>query len=80
MSANLFLHFKNQVFLHFEKTATSLNWPAEVWTLLLQSALIGKAQEAYFALSVNQSSVVRGAILNAYELVSEAYHQKFRAT
>jgi len=73
----------DKYFLHFEKVAASLNWPEEVWTLLLQSTLVGKAREAYSALSVDQSSVystVKSAILKAYELVPEAYRQKFRAT
>jgi len=68
-------------FLHFEKVASSLEWPREVWTLLLQSTLIGKAREMYSALSVDQSSnyeAVKGAILKAYELVPEAYRQQFR--
>ena len=52
--------------------------PKGVWTLLLQSTLIGKAREVYSAFSVNQSSdyeVVKGAILKGYDLVPEAYHQ-----
>ena len=32
----------DKYFVHFEKIATSLEWPKEVWTLLLQSVLIGK--------------------------------------
>ena len=70
----------DKYFLHFEKVASSLEWPKEVWTLPPQSTLIGKAHEVYYALSVDQSSdyeVVKGAILKAYELVSEAYHQQF---
>jgi len=70
----------DKYFLHFEKVASSLEWPKEVWTLLLQSTLIGKAREVYSALSVDQSSnyeVVKGAILKAYELVPEAYCQQF---
>ena len=47
----------DKYFLHFEKIATSLHWPAEVWTFLLQSTLVGKAREVYSALSVDQSSV-----------------------
>ena len=71
----------NKYFLHlsFEKITSSLEWPKEVWTLLLQSALLG---EVYSALSVDQSSdynVVKTAIiLKAYELVPEAYQQQFR--
>ena len=71
----------DKYFLHFEKVASSLSWSKEVWTLLLQSALLGKACEAYSALSVNQSSeydTVKSAVLTAYELVPEAYRQKFR--
>ena len=71
----------DKYFLHFEKVASSLAWPKGVWTLLLQSALLGKAREAYSALSVDQSSeyeTVKTAVLRAYELVPEAYRQKFR--
>ena len=47
-------------FAHFEKVADSLNWPKESWVLLLQSVLqsvlVGKAQEIYGSLSVELSS------------------------
>ncbi|XP_041947558.1 uncharacterized protein LOC121708759 isoform X4 [Alosa sapidissima] len=68
-------------FTHFERVAITLKWPAEVWTLLLQTVLTGKAQSVYSALTVQQSSsydTVKAAILNAYELVPEAYRQRFR--
>ena len=69
-------------FAHFEKVADSLNWPKDSWVLLLQSFLVGKAQEIYGSLLVEQSSnyehVKEEAILKAYELVPEAYRQKFR--
>ena len=71
----------DKYFAHFEKVADSLNWPKESWMLLLQSVLVGKAQEIYGSLSVEQSSNyehVKEAILKAYELVPEAYRQKFR--
>ena len=71
----------DKYFAHFEKVADSLNWPKESWVLLLQSVLVGKAQEIYGSLSVEQSSNyehVNEAILKAYELVPEAYRQKFR--
>ena len=64
-----------------EKAAREENWPKESWVLLLQSVLVGKAQEIYGSLSVEQSSNyehVKEAILKAYELVPEAYRQKFR--
>ena len=71
----------DKYFAHFEKVADSLNWPKESWVLLLQSVLVGKAQEIYGSLSVEQNSNyehVKEAILKAYELVPEAYRQKFR--
>ena len=81
----LFLHFKkkevDKYFLHFEKIAENLNWPKEHWTLLLQSVLIGKAREIYIQLGVEQShhyETVKELILKCYELVPEAYRQKFR--
>ena len=71
----------DQYFLHFEKIATNLNWPKDNWSMLLQSVLIGKAREVYTQLSVQQSAnyeIVKELILKAYELVPEAYRQKFR--
>ena len=71
----------DKYFAHFEKVADSLNWPKESWVLLFQSVLVGKAQEIYGSLSVEQSSNyehVKEAILKTYELVPEAYRQKFR--
>ena len=71
----------DKYFQHFEKIAKNLHWPENVWSTLLQSALKGKAQETFAALSVDDSSdydVVKSAIQKAYELVPEAYRQKFR--
>ena len=73
----------DKYFLHFEKIAANLKWPKTVWTLLLQSVLIGRAREIFSAMSIEQSQdydVVKQAILKAYELVPEAYRQKFRNT
>lgn len=67
--------------LQFEKVASNLGWPVDAWPTLLQTALKGKAQEAYAALSIEDSAdyeTVKAAILKAYELVPEAYRQKFR--
>ena len=69
-------------FPQFEKVADNLKWPRSVWSILLQSVLVGKAAEVYSALSVADSSdydKVKTAILKAYELVPEAYRQKFRS-
>ena len=71
----------DKYFLHFEKVAENLNWPKEHWTLILQSVLIGKAREIYTQLGVEQShhyETVKELILKGYELVPEAYRQKFR--
>ena len=71
----------DKYFLHFEKVAENLKWPREHWTLLLQSVVIGKARDIYTQLSLEQSSdydKVKELILKAYELVPEAYRQKFR--
>ena len=71
----------DKYFLHFEKVAENLKWPKEHWTLLLQSVIIGNAREIYTQLTVQQSSsydTVKELILKAYELVPEAYRQKFR--
>ena len=71
----------DKYFPHFEKVAENLKWPKEHWTLLLQSVIIGKARESYTQLTVQQSSsydTVKELILKAYELVPEAYRQKFR--
>lgn len=65
----------------FERIATALQWPPEVWVLLLQCKLYGKAQEAIAVLPADESlqyESVKAAILHAYELVPEAYRQKFR--
>ena len=71
----------DQYFLHFEKIATNCQWPKDSWTMLLQSVLVGKAREIYSQLSIELSAnydTVKELILNGYELVPEAYRQKFR--
>ena len=71
----------DKYFQQFEKLAIRLKWPTDYWTTLLQSVLKGKAQEVFSKLTVEQSSDyqhVKKCILNAYELVPEAYRQKFR--
>uniref|UniRef100_UPI00358F918B uncharacterized protein n=1 Tax=Myxine glutinosa TaxID=7769 RepID=UPI00358F918B len=68
-------------FSHFEKVAQLLQWPEESWTMLVQSVLVGKAQDIYSALPIDQCAdyeMVKKNVLKAYELVPEAYRQKFR--
>ena len=71
----------DKYFLHFEKVAKNCGWPKEHWTMLLQSVLIGKAREIFSQISVEGSGdydTVRELILKGYQLVPEAYRQKFR--
>ncbi len=66
----------------FERIASALNWSREVWPLLLQCKLTGKAQEVCATLSLEDSlkyDTVKASILYAYELVPEAYRQQFRS-
>ncbi|KAJ8023401.1 hypothetical protein HOLleu_35837 [Holothuria leucospilota] len=71
-------------FNHFEKLGEQLKWPRDKWSILIQSNFTGKAQEVYSALSIEDSmdydkvNKVKKAILQAYELVPEAYPPKFR--
>lgn len=58
-----------------------MKWPEEVWPILLQCQLSGKAQKGVSTLSLQdavQYDKIKGAVLRAYELVPEAYRQKFR--
>lgn len=64
-----------------KKIAENLKWPQKVSSTMIQSVLIGKAAKVYSALGVAESSDyehVKSVILRAYEVVPEAYRQKFR--
>ncbi len=68
-------------FLMFEKVAESIKWPRDMYCLFLQSVLTLKAKDICCALSTAQCAkygLVKERILQAYELVPEAYPQKFR--
>jgi len=65
----------------FESIADERGWPESDRTVMLQSVLVVKAQEAYTALSVEERKnydSVKSAVLKAFELVPEAYRQRFR--
>ena len=65
----------------FERVADARGWPGADRTVMLQCVLTGKAQEAYSALSVTDSvnyKSVKEAVLKVYEMVPEAYRQRFR--
>ena len=71
----------DKYFQHFEKIASNLEWPIEAWPALLQTVLKGKAPETYASLSITDSAnydTVKMAILRSYEMVPEAYRQRFR--
>ncbi|KAL3967153.1 FMS-like tyrosine kinase 1 [Sarotherodon galilaeus] len=66
----------------FERVAELRGWPEADCVIMLQSVLTGKAQEAYSALSASDCqsfATVKDAVLKAYELVPEAYRQRFRS-
>lgn len=70
----------DKYFVLFERVASSLKWPRNVWSLLLQRVLNGKAQKAYPSLPANDSldfDKVKAAVLRAYELVPEVYRKNF---
>ena len=71
----------SKFFESFEKVASQLKWPKDYWAIMLQAVLTGKAQVAYSSMSAEERESydkVKQAILKAYELVPEAYRQKFR--
>ena len=68
-------------FRSFEKVANQLGWHRETWSVLVQSMFRGRAQLAYSSLNDEDSAdyeKVKVAVLNAYEMVPEAYRLKFR--
>ncbi|XP_041461220.1 uncharacterized protein LOC121412474 [Lytechinus variegatus] len=72
-----------EFFQHFEKVAVNLGWERSVWPTLVQSVLIGRAQEVYASLSVEEGGCyeqLKSSVLRAYELVPEAHRQAFRNT
>ncbi len=68
------------IFMLFERIAKARAWPSKERTLLLQCVLSGRAQEVYSALLLSDCKEydIKAAVLKAYELVPEAYQQKFR--
>ncbi len=64
------------LFFLFESVADDRGWNDAKHTLLLQSFLEGKAQEACISLSPvdrRDYKIVKDAVLKTYELVPEAY-------
>ena len=84
-SLHLLPHFNEKdvdaFFLLFERVADTQDWPGSHHALLLQSRLTGKAQRAFSALTVEEArdyDMVKASVLRAYELIPEAYRQRFR--
>ncbi|XP_041457592.1 uncharacterized protein LOC121409753 [Lytechinus variegatus] len=68
-------------FLLFERVARKMEWPESDWALLIQQVISGKAQSVVSALSYDHAFdywKMKDAILQAFELVPEAYRQMFR--
>ncbi|XP_047469165.1 uncharacterized protein LOC125025237 [Penaeus chinensis] len=70
-----------EFFLQFEKIAESLDWPEESWAVIIQTAFTGQAKRVFTNLPkeiCKDYDAVKNIILQAYDLVPEAYRQKFR--
>ncbi|XP_013855442.1 uncharacterized protein LOC106511236, partial [Austrofundulus limnaeus] len=68
-------------FTLFERIADTRGWTGPDRAVLLQCVLVGRAQEAFSMLSSSDCenyATVKATILKTYELVPEAYRQKFR--
>ncbi|XP_073672376.1 uncharacterized protein [Paramisgurnus dabryanus] len=66
----------------FENIASEQNWSDEDKIVLLQATLIGRAQKAFVALPSSEKKIyrcVKTAVLKCYELIPEAYRQRFRS-
>ena len=71
----------DEYFAHYERTALNLGWSRGRWLMLLQTVLTKKAQWAYATLPTENCAdyeFVKAAILKSFELVPEAYRQRFR--
>lgn len=70
------------LFTLFKSVADARDWPNSDRVLMLQCVLTGRAQEAYSAVCGEDDldyEAVKTAVLKSYELVPEAYRQKFRS-
>nr|XP_055062771.1 uncharacterized protein LOC129445823 [Misgurnus anguillicaudatus]XP_055062772.1 uncharacterized protein LOC129445823 [Misgurnus anguillicaudatus] len=75
-------HDPDIFFSLFETMSEERNWPRSIRVVMLQTVITGKAQEAFAALTMEDRKdydKVKVAILKAYELVPEAYRQRFRS-
>lgn len=71
---------RNKYLILFERVATTLKWPKDVWTLLLQCvAKCRRFTERCLLKNSLQYEQVKAGILRAYEVVPEDYRQNFGA-
>lgn len=64
----------------FERVAEVRNWPESARALMLQCLFTGRAQEAYVSLNAEDSknyTLVKKAVLRAFEMVPDAYRKRF---
>ncbi|XP_068238461.1 uncharacterized protein [Palaemon carinicauda] len=69
-----------EFFKAFERVASRLSWPTEMWTVLIQCRLVGKAMRVYNALEeevARDYQKVKALILKSYDLAAEAYCLQF---
>ena len=72
---------QSHFFSAFEKLMTQHSVPSEQWTKFVTAKLSGRALIAYNKLTIEEAKdykVVKSRVLKAFELVPEAYRQKFR--
>lgn len=65
----------------FERLCIKHSVPEANWSIILESFLTGKAQQAYFALTENEKEdyqLVKESVLYAYQLTPNTYREKFR--
>ena len=70
-------------FVMFEEVAVGMGWARAQWPFMLQTVLTGKARTTYVSVGseVRQDyAQLKLAIIKAYQLRTEAYHQSFRKT
>ena len=68
-----------ECFRCFEKVALALKWPKESWVIMVQSALICRAQKCFNLLPEQEGYAEhKRLVLREYELRPESYRLKFR--
>ena len=72
-----------EFFVAFERLAKRLEWPEKHWATLIHCRLSGKALRAFNGLDeedLKSFDIIKSTVLKVYELVPEAYRQRFRNT